>query len=129
MVSTSSFNQHPLKVLRLIVTNDTPAIADPENFSSTFCDYLSDTLKVDSEMRLDAAQLLQHPFFAKAEPLCSLVPLIILRSRPLGRDEKTRHEPCTFRLRGLGTFNLVIHPHAYSIDLGAHEPIMYLSSL
>lgn len=76
MIGASSFNQHPLKVLRLIVTNDTPTIVDPENFSSTFRDYLSDTLKVDSEMRPDATQLLQHPFFARAEPLCSLVPLI-----------------------------------------------------
>jgi len=76
MVVASSLNQHPLKVLRLIVTNDIPAIADPENFSSTFRDYLPDTLMVDSEMRPNAAQLLQHPFFAKAEPLFSLVPLI-----------------------------------------------------
>ena len=76
MIGASSFNQHSLKVLRLIVKNDAPTIADPENFSSTFRDYLSDTFKVDSEMRPDATQLLQHPFFAKAEPLCSLVSLI-----------------------------------------------------
>jgi p21-activated kinase 1 len=54
MIGASSFNQHPLKVLRLIVTNATPTIANPENFSPTFRDYLSDTLKVDSEMRPDA---------------------------------------------------------------------------
>ena len=76
MIGASSLNQHPLKVLRLIVTNDTSTIADPENFSSTFRDYLSDTLKVDPEMRPDATQLLQHPFFARAESLCSLAPLI-----------------------------------------------------
>jgi p21-activated kinase 1 len=70
------FNQNPLKALYLISTNGTPIIAGPENLSSTFQDYLGKTLEVNVEKRPDATQLLQHPFFAMAEPLRSLTPLI-----------------------------------------------------
>ena len=52
------------------------AIANPENLSSTFRRYLTKTLEVDADKRPDATQLLQHPFFAMAEPLNTLVPLI-----------------------------------------------------
>jgi p21-activated kinase 1 len=69
-------NQDPLKALHLIATNGTPTISNPENLSSTFRDYLAKTLEVDVEKRPDATQLLQHPFFSKAEPLRTLVPLI-----------------------------------------------------
>jgi p21-activated kinase 1 len=69
-------NQNPLKALYLIVTNGTPTIANPENLSFTLRDYLAKTLEVDAEKRLDATQLLQHPFFAIAEPLGTLAPLI-----------------------------------------------------
>ncbi|KAH9990611.1 kinase-like domain-containing protein [Russula vinacea] len=69
-------NQNPLKALYLIATNGTPTIANPENLSSTFRDYLAKTLEVDAEKRPDATQLLQHPFFSIAEPLRTLAPLI-----------------------------------------------------
>jgi p21-activated kinase 1 len=69
-------NQNPLKALYLIATNGTPTIANPETLSSTFRDYLARTLEVDAEKRLDATQLLQHPFFSTAEPLRTLAPLI-----------------------------------------------------
>jgi p21-activated kinase 1 len=69
-------DQNPIKALYLIATNGTPSIANPENLSSTFRDYLAKTLEVDAEKRPDAAQLLRHPFFALAEPLRTLVPLI-----------------------------------------------------
>jgi p21-activated kinase 1 len=68
--------QDPLKALYLIATNGTPTIANPENLSSTFRDYLAKTLEVDADKRPDATQLLQHPFFAIAEPLHMLAPLI-----------------------------------------------------
>jgi p21-activated kinase 1 len=70
------FKQNPLKALYLISTNGTPIIADSENLSSTFQDYLAKTLEVNVEKRPDATQLLQHPFFAMAEPLGTLAPLI-----------------------------------------------------
>ncbi|ETW79183.1 kinase-like protein [Heterobasidion irregulare TC 32-1] len=69
-------NQNPLKALYLIATNGTPTIANPESLSPVFRDYLAKTLEVDAEKRPDAAQLLQHPFFAGAEPLRTLAPLI-----------------------------------------------------
>jgi len=69
-------NQNPLKALYLIATNGTPTIANTENLSSTFRDYLAKTLEVDADKRPDATQLLQHPFFAIAEPLRTLAPLI-----------------------------------------------------
>ncbi|KAJ6610213.1 kinase-like domain-containing protein [Mycena sp. CBHHK59/15] len=69
-------NQNPLKALYLIATNGTPTIANPENLSAVFGDYLAKTLEVDAEKRPNATQLLQHPFFALSEPLRTLAPLI-----------------------------------------------------
>lgn len=69
-------NQNPLKALYLIATNGTPTINNPEALSDVFKDYLAKCLEVDAEKRPDAQQLLKHPFFAKAEQLRSLTPLI-----------------------------------------------------
>ncbi|KAG5638352.1 hypothetical protein H0H81_000485 [Sphagnurus paluster] len=69
-------NQNPLKALYLIATNGTPKIANPENLSAVFTDYLAKTLEVDAEKRPNATQLLQHPFFKLSEPLRTLAPLI-----------------------------------------------------
>ncbi|KAG5647809.1 hypothetical protein DXG03_007731 [Asterophora parasitica] len=69
-------NQNPLKALYLIATNGTPTIANPENLSSVFTDYLAKTLEVDAEKRPNATELLQHPFFKLSEPLRTLAPLI-----------------------------------------------------
>ncbi|KAF5387311.1 hypothetical protein D9757_005777 [Collybiopsis confluens] len=69
-------NQNPLKALYLIATNGTPKIANPENLSPTFTDYLAKTLEVDAEKRPSATELLQHPFFKLSEPLRTLAPLI-----------------------------------------------------
>jgi p21-activated kinase 1 len=52
-------NQNPLKALYLIATNGTPTIANPENLSSVFSDYLAKTLEVDAEKRPNATELLQ----------------------------------------------------------------------
>ncbi|KAF8966299.1 kinase-like domain-containing protein [Flammula alnicola] len=69
-------NQNPLKALYLIATNGTPTIANPENLSAVFSDYLAKTLEVDAEKRPNATELLQHPFFKLSEPLRTLAPLI-----------------------------------------------------
>ncbi|KAF5328890.1 hypothetical protein D9611_014265 [Ephemerocybe angulata] len=69
-------NQNPLKALYLIATNGTPTIANPENLSPVFTDYLAKTLEVDAEKRPSATELLQHPFFKCSEPLRTLAPLI-----------------------------------------------------
>ena len=60
----------------LIVTNGAPTIANAEDLSPTLRDYLLKTLEVDAEKRPDATQLLRHPFFAIAEPLHMLAPLV-----------------------------------------------------
>jgi p21-activated kinase 1 len=52
-------NQNPLKALYLIATNGTPTIANPENLSTLFKDYLGLTLSVDVEKRPTANELLQ----------------------------------------------------------------------
>lgn len=52
-------NQNPLKALYLIATNGTPTIANPENLSSVFRDYLNKTLEVNVDRRPDATGLLQ----------------------------------------------------------------------
>ncbi|KAF8479601.1 hypothetical protein DFH94DRAFT_744641 [Russula ochroleuca] len=62
-------NQNSLKALYLSATNETPTIANPENLSSTFRDYLARTFLAPTP---DATQLLQHPFFSIADSLRSL---------------------------------------------------------
>ena len=58
-------NQNPLKALYLIATNGTPTIANPENLSLVFSDYLAKTLEVDAEKRPNASELLQvHEIFS-----------------------------------------------------------------
>jgi len=57
-------NQNPLKVLYLIATNTTPMIANLENLSPIFCNYLAKTLEVDTDKWPHVMQFLQHPFFA-----------------------------------------------------------------
>jgi serine/threonine protein kinase len=70
------WDEDPPRALYLIAANGTPSITKPEGLSSTFRDYLAKTLEVDVEKRPDTSQLLRHPFFATAEPLLTLVPLI-----------------------------------------------------
>lgn len=69
-------HENPLRAIYLIATTGTPKIKDPERFSSAFRDYLSRALNVVPEMRPSANEILQHPFFATAEPLKNLYPLI-----------------------------------------------------
>jgi p21-activated kinase 1 len=78
-------NESPLKALYRIAMNGTPTIANPEKLSSTFRDYLAKTLEVNVEKRLDATQVLQHPFIAMAEPLRTLEPLIKVARRILNK--------------------------------------------
>jgi len=69
-------DQNPLRALYMVATTGSPTIANSENFSLRFRDYLTKTLEVDAEKRPDVTQLLQHPFFAMADPLRTLIPLI-----------------------------------------------------
>ncbi|GAA5984877.1 hypothetical protein JCM5350_002593 [Sporobolomyces pararoseus] len=69
-------NENPLRALYLIATNGSPTINNPEQLSVVFRDFLKQSLEVDADRRPNAAQLLQHPFFEKAQPLTTLAPLI-----------------------------------------------------
>lgn len=69
-------NENPLRALYLIATNGSPTINNPEQLSAVFRDFLKQSLEVDVERRPSAAQLLEHPFFEKAQPLKTLGPLI-----------------------------------------------------
>jgi p21-activated kinase 1 len=70
----ASWNRDSLETLYPIATNGSLlTTANPENLSSTFRDYLA---TFDAVEPLDMTKLLRHPFFALAEPLRTLVPLI-----------------------------------------------------
>lgn len=53
------WDQDPLRALHLTAANGTPPIANSENLSTVFKDYLSKTLSVDVKKRPDAPTLLQ----------------------------------------------------------------------
>ncbi|KAI8372403.1 serine/threonine kinase, partial [Blakeslea trispora] len=69
-------NENPLRALYLIATNGTPSLQSPESLSDACQDFLSKCLECDAEKRLQAQELLLHPFLSLANPLRSLVPLI-----------------------------------------------------
>jgi serine/threonine protein kinase len=86
------FNQGPPKALHLIAMNGTPTITNPEKLSPMFRGYLTKTLEIDAEKRPDATQLLQHPFFAIAEPLRTLAPLIARKAKAKRRAPQPRQQ-------------------------------------
>jgi p21-activated kinase 1 len=82
-------NQNPLKALYLIATNGTPTIANPENLSAIFSDYLKATLEVDAEKRPNASQLLQVRLTFAQKKANHLTPCLSMHSskyrNPFGR--------------------------------------------
>ncbi|KAI1782739.1 Pkinase-domain-containing protein [Ganoderma leucocontextum] len=90
-------NQNPLKALYLIATNGTPQVANPEQLTPEFRDYLARTLEVDAEKRPTAAELLEHPFFKLSEPLRTLTPLI-KAARDIAKNKERVFEVLGFRL-------------------------------
>ncbi|KAG1436018.1 hypothetical protein G6F56_013737 [Rhizopus delemar] len=69
-------HENPLRALYLIATNGTPLLQHPDELSDSLKDFLKLTLTVDSNVRPDANQLLQHPFVQRGENSQSLIPLI-----------------------------------------------------
>ena len=70
-------DEEPLKALYLIATNGTPQIANPENLSPVFSDYLAKTLEVDAEKRPTATELLQvRVLIFRCGVLCSIADLL-----------------------------------------------------
>lgn len=85
----------PYQITDLTAVNETPAVANPENLTVVFKNYLDLTLSADVEKRPTASELLQvtiasppcyskvftrnalqHAFFTGAEPLGTLAPMI-----------------------------------------------------
>ncbi|KAL1936529.1 hypothetical protein VTP01DRAFT_663 [Rhizomucor pusillus] len=79
-------NESPIRALYLIATNGTPELQSPESLSDLFRDFLSQCLQVNPERRPSASEMLEHPFLAKADPLCSLTPLIKAARESSGRN-------------------------------------------
>ncbi|CAO3668508.1 unnamed protein product [Rhizopus stolonifer] len=69
-------HENPLRALYLIATNGTPLLQHPDELSDSLKDFLGLSLTVDSNVRPDASQLLQHPFIQRGENSQSLIPLI-----------------------------------------------------
>jgi len=67
----------PLRALFLIATQGSPSLKDPGQWSSTFLNFLSKCLEVDSHKRATASELLSHPFLEIACPKETLSPFII----------------------------------------------------
>lgn len=85
-------NQNPLKALYLIATNGTPQIANPEQLTPEFREYLARTLEVDAEKRPTAAELLevrQPSSFQNASITDSSAPILASVLQALGAVEDT----------------------------------------
>ncbi|XP_064261192.1 serine/threonine-protein kinase PAK 2-like [Passer domesticus] len=61
----------------LIAIRGTPRLHQPNLFSPCLRDFQSICMQADEEQRWSAKELLQHPFVRFAEPVSSLVPLIL----------------------------------------------------
>ncbi|XP_068858708.1 serine/threonine-protein kinase PAK 3-like [Aphelocoma coerulescens] len=81
------WNGDPVSPQLLIATGGRPKLQEPNLFSPLLRGFLSCCLQTNEERRWSAKELLQHPFVASAEPVSSLVPLIIAVKK---RKEETR---------------------------------------
>ncbi|XP_031952057.1 serine/threonine-protein kinase SKM1-like isoform X3 [Corvus moneduloides] len=81
------WNGDPVSPQLLIATGGRPKLQEPNLFSPLLRGFLSCCLQTNEERRWSAKELLQHPFVASAEPVSSLVPLLIAVKK---RKEETR---------------------------------------
>jgi len=61
------YNIHPMRAIFLIPTKKPPTLANPENWSAEFIDFLEQTLTKDPNSRPGTGKLLKHPFILKYE--------------------------------------------------------------
>ncbi|KAI7879572.1 Pkinase-domain-containing protein [Lichtheimia hyalospora FSU 10163] len=80
-------NENPLRALYLIATNGTPKLQNPETLTPVFLDFLDKSLQTDPENRPSARSMLEHPFLNKADPLSSLVPLILATRKNVAQQQ------------------------------------------
>lgn len=72
-------NETPLRALYLIATNGTPQLKEPEALSDILKNFLDWCLKVNTEERASASELLNDPFITEyADDNISLAPLVKL---------------------------------------------------
>ncbi|KAH7721881.1 CRE-MAX-2 protein [Aphelenchoides avenae] len=69
-------HETPLKAIYLIAQNGKPEIRRRNELSPDFVDLIDRCLCVSAEERADTAELLSHPFIARAKPLSALIPYI-----------------------------------------------------
>jgi len=62
----------PLRALFLITTKGIPPLKETERWSPEFKDFVAKCLDKESESRLDANEMLKHPFLRKAAPPAEL---------------------------------------------------------
>ncbi|XP_054139560.1 serine/threonine-protein kinase PAK 3-like, partial [Melozone crissalis] len=72
------WDQSHTSAQRLIATEGTPQLQQPNQFSPCLHDFLSCCLQRDEEQRWSAKELLQHPFVTTAKPASILAQLINL---------------------------------------------------
>jgi p21-activated kinase 1 len=69
-------NENPLRALYLIATTGTPKLRHPESLSDALQDFLTKCLDAEADTRPYAAQIIEHPFIKRADPVRNLAPLI-----------------------------------------------------
>ncbi|GAB5587741.1 signal transducing kinase of the PAK [Umbelopsis nana] len=69
-------NENPLRALYLIATTGTPQLHHPEALSDVLQDFLKKCLDAEADTRPQAAEIIEHPFIKRADPVRSLAPLI-----------------------------------------------------
>uniref|UniRef100_A0A671UFA9 non-specific serine/threonine protein kinase n=1 Tax=Sparus aurata TaxID=8175 RepID=A0A671UFA9_SPAAU len=67
---------HPMRAIFMIPTNPPPTFRNPDLWSESFRDFVSQCLVKNPENRATATQLLQHPFIKSAKPNSILRALI-----------------------------------------------------
>ncbi|XP_064593703.1 uncharacterized protein LOC135460716 [Zonotrichia leucophrys gambelii] len=70
------WDQSHTSARRLIATEGSPQLQQPNRFSPCLCDFLSCCLQRDEEQRWSAKELLQHQFVTSAKPASILAQLI-----------------------------------------------------
>ncbi|XP_032697677.1 serine/threonine-protein kinase PAK 4 isoform X2 [Lontra canadensis] len=70
------FNEPPLKAMKMIRDNVPPRLKNLHKVSPSLKGFLDRLLVRDPAQRATAAELLKHPFLAKAGPPASIVPLM-----------------------------------------------------
>lgn len=90
-------NETPLRALYLIATNGTPKLKEPELLSPLLKDFLGLCLKVNSDQRATAEDLLNDPFIKQeAASTSTLAPLVKLaRMKKLSDNMDDNSNPAT----------------------------------